>query len=1152
MANPYRVKKKLVSELLQILSYKSVLFKKYRFGLLEGVHTNLLGYLDSTSCAFMFISHHQHSLPINIILKDIDPIDDYKNASAEYLIQCMEKQNPAILWYMVKVDVHPDCLDFLLSRSEILRGYLLERLTPHMLCRFFINHFYTIDPNPIMDLNDVYTRWILASSSNIPSIKTLQMRWLDKGQLPITCINMTNTDLVKILLKHGADPHVSLELNNAQIDYLLPELSGEVVSNPIKSLRSNFIDFTKDDYYFNTQIYISYDRKSNTSKLILPSCEIDIKSGSNLTFSIKQGISTTFSNDYSSDSLVTVIRAGDEVTLPLSSLLNSEKCSLTLSSNTNEPTLGLSFDSTISLCTKDIAWNSGAQVANKSYPFTINIPISSINHLKTLYYNFKEIKHLYLLFYYGPRILYNRCFNLIQYAACYDYDSNTTHNIEIVEYLSSKSCDLLHDSNTRDINPGIYMVFSSNFQRTLISKIFNNSPSFHLRSTSIMVNLLELGSFNIIRELLLKCRSPIDLEYLCDYFLIELSHIVFTSIRDLDIDLQPYMFKNRTYKHQTCEYLKQRALLDNNEVSYPIFNKFLRIAPEIIVTLLNRHSLLPSLHKNLTQLARSAVDKSDSPPLMFLIDNYPHVEVIFTELLQEPTCLRNLKSMSTHNEAIYSYLHDGYPDLFISISEQSHNRIKKRANEHQITIWTNKVNNFFKSLKHTHAQVNTLQALFDKSKDQIYLSELSSLSKRLRNLMTRYTNNLHILLKEHITTENLAQIQNLYTKDVPRYDDTLYTLSFFTSLHTDIESPVANENKSVHKPSRADQVATNLSSSSDIVRNTSLDYDNQTSYSTSTFSGFSPKQKNKSETDFENRDSLSYHYHRTCLDLFFKTEFPLLKEEITMQHFVSIRFMIFLCEVNHTSNTFGDIQGICPFDLSHTVRNMYTHHACFFTASVSCDLAQKLSALKDVLDENTLSYKNIKILIRDWLRLAYSHGITELHAQINPEDDLSEDVKNYLYTLYSQDYGKRKDRVEYLLSKIVDTTHQSLDHQHISYRLYCMELAEHLRARPTILECSKPDYTALLTSLVSKRHYFLHQFFSTRNALQEIYDKISSDYRSSSQISKLSSSSIFSTSKTTLDSVCILTKEKRDLLSNPIFGKYILNEFATTMHSVNS
>ncbi|MEC8064148.1 MAG: hypothetical protein VX112_04810 [Pseudomonadota bacterium] len=1145
MANPNRNKKKFASELLKILSSKSKLFNNHQFGLFKGVYTDLPGYLDSTSCAFICTSKMQNSLPIHIILKDIDPIDDYKNASTEYLIQCMEKQNPAILWYMVKMNVNPKCLDFLLSHSDVLRGHLSKRLTPHMFCRFFYNNSYTIDSQYIMDINDVYSRWIFLCSSNIPNIKHLQKMWLHSGHLPITCINMTNIDLLKILMQYGADPHVSLELNNTQIDYLLPELSGEVASNPIKSLRFNFIDFTKDDSYFSTQIHQSYDKESNTSKLKLQYCEIDTKSGSNLTFSINQGISTTFSCDYSSHSLITIIRAGKEVTLTLSSLLNSEKCTLTLSSNTNEPTLGLSFDSTLSLCTKDIAWNSGAQVPNISCPFTINIPISSINHLKTLDYNFNELKHLYLLFYYGPRILYNRCFNLIQYAC-------SLHNNEIVEYLSSKSCDLLHDSDARDINPGIYMVFSSNFQRTLISKIFNNSPSFHLRSTSIMVNLLELGSFNIIRELLLKCRSPIDLEYLCDYFLIELSHIVFTGIPDLNIDLKPEMLKNRVYKYLTHASLDKRALLDKNEVSYPIFNKFLRIAPEIIVTLLNRHSLLPSLHKNLTQLARSAVDKSDSPPLMFLVDHYPHVEVIFTELLQEPSCLRNLKSMSTHNEAIYSYLHDGYPDLFISISEQSDNQIKKRANEHQITIWTNKVNNFFKSIKHTYAQAHRLQALFDKSKDQIHLSELSSLSKKLRNLMTRYTNNLHILLKEHITTENLAHIQNLYTKDVSRHDDALYTLSFFTSSHPNIENRLANENKSVHKPSRADQVATNLSSSSDIVSKTSPDYDNQTSCLTSTFSGFSPKQKNKSETDFENRDSLSYHYHRTCLDLFFKTEFPLLKEEITMQHFVNIRFMIFLCEVNHTSNIFGDIQGICPFDLSHTVRNMYTHHACFFTASVSCDLAQKLSALKDILDENTLSYKNIKILIRDWLRLAYSHGISELHAQINPEDDLSEDVKNYLYTLYSQDYGKRKDRVEYLLSKIVDTTHQSLDRQHISYRLYCMELAEHLRARPTILECSKPDYTALLTSLVSKRHYFLHQFFSTRNALQEIYDKISSDYRSSSQISKLSSSSIFSTSKTTLDSVCILTKEKRDLLSNPIFGKYILNEFATTMHSVNS
>ena len=216
-----------------LLNFKSTLYAKYQFGLFSIVHPQLSTELGEPRrcCLFTAKSILNNTPPIQIPLLDIEPIADLKDADMQYLIASIEKQDPAFLWYLLRsfsTLLSNACLDKILTHSEKLRSYLNTRMMPESYHRYLLS-FTSLDNN-----------YISSNSILSSSIKELLVSMIE--YTPITCLRADRPDILQILLKHGADPYVSLRFDESQYKAFLPEHFGLPAGKNIYRLRRAMLD----------------------------------------------------------------------------------------------------------------------------------------------------------------------------------------------------------------------------------------------------------------------------------------------------------------------------------------------------------------------------------------------------------------------------------------------------------------------------------------------------------------------------------------------------------------------------------------------------------------------------------------------------------------------------------------------------------------------------------------------------------------------------------------------------------------------------------------------------------------------------------------------------------------------------------------------
>ncbi|MEC8064149.1 MAG: hypothetical protein VX112_04815 [Pseudomonadota bacterium] len=1073
----------------RLLNYKSTLYAKYQFGLFSIVHPQLSTQFGEPRrcCLFTAKSILNNTPPIQIPLLDIEPIADLKDADMQYLIASIEKQDPAFLWYLLRSFLpllSNACLDEILTHSEKLRSYLNTRMMPESYHRYLLS---------FTSLNNNY---ISSDSILSRSIKELLVSMIE--YTPITCLRADRPDILQTLLKHGADPYVSLRFDESQYKAFLPEHFGLPAGKNIYRLRRAMLDESSKISANNVETTNTCDRKktqevpslkyqesyyfnmeNHTSEIVLPLGRFTLKNDARLNMK------------YCADG-IEFISENHTPQSPLSLFLeNTDLDNATVNSSSTETTLASLLESThthsllvidkdkvvfhlhdnLAIDTEKITWSENPNVMSKKSTLQISFAISDILSLHIPSLIIQDPLDIRLFFNYGRQVFTLHDYNLIQYTASIGFSQS-------LKILANQGADLFFDSRIRPFNTSLQYLASilDNGNQSTYMACCNQSLGFHDRFTQYISDLISMSYYKTVRTLLIQCRSDLDLDYLFNtHRALDLMRVALSSCGD---------YLNSRMKVNSKQTTKS---IQRHRMDMDVFIEILNRRPELVYKLFSLSDDIDHFDTDLADIACKALSTRTSGGIkstnsisivIFLLGPYANTDIILRLARQNSFFFENLDSMAKVIPEIKNLVQTHDPTFFES-QKKSCDQLPKPVYQpptdfiiesDRVTL-SERITDLIVNFSTLNASIGSLTSAFSSTqKAHLLHKELDKLRQKIHNRLNRFHHHLKILAAP-VSHDDYQSICVLVEQD-PRLLSELNTEVLeigdkLKLLQQEDQLKTSNEkfpNNSLSKNSLMQPLIR--------VPNTEKEHLSKLSAKDQSFPHCQIELKLYSKSSL-----LSNVFYKSCISLFFSSEYPYLPKKPPMIHYAPLRFLIFLMEVDDFQKKHDELLCLSSY-YTRTTRNIFTHHGFFLPEDISKKLIGMLDSLKNKTGSKKISFDELQQSVNDWVFSAYSLCLAHVDDKIDPTKTLDDQFKQRLLQLYTQDFGKRNNRVRQLLTFLIESHVEIATENSDVLRLSAVELGEHLKANSDILHSySEQPLDSLRQCLISRRHFFHHKFF---------------------------------------------------------------------------
>ncbi|MEC8064152.1 MAG: hypothetical protein VX112_04830 [Pseudomonadota bacterium] len=444
--------------------------------------------------------------------------------------------------------------------------------------------------------------------------------------------------------------------------------------------------------------------------------------------------------------------------------------------------------------------------------------------------------------------------------------------------------------------------------------------------------------------------------------------MIFTSCKNVYPDIDGELDDKQFY-HKINKIEKENRKILNNDISMNVFIEFLNRCPELVHTLFTYKELIDRFDDTLkdiaskalnTKIPRDVKDYKVTPLLSFLLGPDANTNILLKLATKNHLFFENLKSVAQKITEIEGLIYDNDPEFF-NARPKSNDQLSNpfyhshssnsTVSESLCKSLSDKITNLIHQLSEINSNNVTLIENLTTQRAYLLLSDLEKYQLQISHRLRRLHSHLDDL-NNSTTHENYSAISELVKQDLLLPDQFNEKIKVIKSRLESLQekSTIPDRVFNEAKP-KNEQISPNNKSTQQFLTKNSLIQKRsiQTSKSTDENSvrknaTDSVKTQNhlfKSVSQGES-NHLNNVFYKSCLDLFFKTEYCLLAQESSMIHFVPLRFLIFLMEVHEFQNQHDDLVPLSNSYDTKTVRNMYTHHGFFFPEEVSQQLIDDL------------------------------------------------------------------------------------------------------------------------------------------------------------------------------------------------------------------